>query len=85
LNNILLIHETITWAKKSKQPLLFFRLNFSKAYDKVNWRFLFDCMDKLQVPIKFVKTTKVLFQGVNASIVVNGKAFKALVFEKDVW
>jgi hypothetical protein len=23
LNNILLTHETITWAKKSKQPLVF--------------------------------------------------------------
>jgi hypothetical protein len=42
-------------------------------------------MDKFQVPIKFVKMTKVLFQGVNASIVMNGKAFKALVLERDVW
>jgi len=55
LNNILLIHETTTWAKKSKQPLVFLKLNFSKAYDKVHWRFLFNCMDKLEIPTEFVK------------------------------
>jgi len=61
LNNILLIHETITWVKKSKQPLVFLQLNFSKAYDKIHWRFLFNCMDKLEIPTEFVKMTKVFF------------------------
>jgi hypothetical protein len=36
LNNILLTHETIAWAKKSKQPLVFLKLDFSDAYDKVD-------------------------------------------------
>jgi hypothetical protein len=61
LNNILLTHETIAWVKKSKQPLVFFKLDFSKAYDKVDWSFLFDYMDKLRNPTKFVKMTKMLF------------------------
>ncbi|CAK9190057.1 unnamed protein product [Sphagnum troendelagicum] len=36
LNNILLTHETITWAKKFKQPPVFFKLDFSKASNKIN-------------------------------------------------
>jgi 3'-phosphoadenosine 5'-phosphosulfate sulfotransferase (PAPS reductase)/FAD synthetase len=58
LNTILLIHETITWVKKSKQPLILLKLNFYKAYDKVDWRFLFNYMDKLEIPTKFVNMTK---------------------------
>jgi len=39
----------------------FLKLDFSKAYDKVDWGFLFDCMDKLRIPIKFFKMMKVFF------------------------
>lgn len=59
LNNILLIHETITWVKKSKQPLILLKLNFPKAYDKVDWRFLFNYMDKFEIPTEFVNMMQV--------------------------
>jgi hypothetical protein len=36
LNNIFLTHKTIMWAKKSKQPLIFVKLNFFKVYDRVD-------------------------------------------------
>jgi hypothetical protein len=77
LNNILLIHETIAWVEKSKQLLVFFKLDFSKAYHKVDWSFLFDYMDKLEM-------TKMFFQGASANVAVNGKASKVLVIEKGV-
>lgn len=36
LDNIMLTHETIDWARHSHQPLIFLKLDFSKAYDKVD-------------------------------------------------
>jgi len=60
LNNILLTHETIALAEKSKQPLDFLKLDFSKAYDKIDWSFLFDYTNKLGIPSEFLKMTKVL-------------------------
>jgi len=39
LDNVFLVHETIDWAKKSTQPLVFFKVDFAKAYDKVSWVF----------------------------------------------
>jgi hypothetical protein len=42
----------------------------------------FHYKDKLGIPTKFVKMTKVFFQVLNANIVVNGKASKALVIER---
>jgi len=34
LDNVLLVEETIDWAWQSNQPLVFFKLYFTKAYDK---------------------------------------------------
>jgi hypothetical protein len=65
--------------KKSKQPLVFFKFDFSNAYDKVYWSFLFVCMDKFEIPTKFVM--KVFFQAASANIEMNEIAFKALVME----
>jgi hypothetical protein len=36
LNNIVLTQETLHWARVSKQPTIFLKLDFSKAYDKVS-------------------------------------------------
>lgn len=36
LHNILLVQETLTWAKTSHQPLLLMKLDFAKAYDRVS-------------------------------------------------
>jgi hypothetical protein len=33
LDNIVVTHETINWAKTSKQPLVLLKLDFAKAYD----------------------------------------------------
>jgi hypothetical protein len=51
--NILPTHETITWAKKFKQPLIFFKLDFSKASNRINQRFLLDYMSKLGILMEF--------------------------------
>jgi hypothetical protein len=37
LDNILFIHETLEWAKHANQPLIFFKLGYSKAYDMVDF------------------------------------------------
>jgi hypothetical protein len=35
VNIVLLTHETINWAKRSKNDLIFLKIDFPKAYDKV--------------------------------------------------
>jgi hypothetical protein len=32
LDNVLLVQETIDWVQQSNQPLVFFKLDFAKAY-----------------------------------------------------
>lgn len=72
LDNILLTHETMDWAKFTKQLLIFLKLDFSKAYNMVEWPFLFEAMRKMGFPEEFVEMTQLLFQDVAARVKVNG-------------
>jgi hypothetical protein len=54
LDNIFLIYETIAYTKESNQPLLFLKLDFSKAYDKLDWHFLFKALESLGFPSSFL-------------------------------
>lgn len=51
LDNILLTHETLAWAKKSRQDTIFLKLDFSKAFHRVDWSFLFNTMEKWDSPL----------------------------------
>ena len=41
LDNIFLTQESLHWAKTSRQSTVFLKLDLSKAYNKVSWRFIF--------------------------------------------
>ena len=41
LDNIVLTQESLYWARQSKQPTVFLKLDFSKAYDKMSGVFFF--------------------------------------------
>ena len=47
LDNILHIHESIQWAKELHQVITFLKLDFTKAYDRVYWTFIFQVMGQL--------------------------------------
>jgi hypothetical protein len=53
LDNIFLTYETIAYAKQTHQPLLFLKLDFSNAYDKVDLKFLFATLEHLGFPDLF--------------------------------
>jgi hypothetical protein len=62
LDTIFLTQETITHAKQSAQALLFLKLDFLKAYDKVDLKFLFLALQKLGFPELFIGMVQLLFQ-----------------------
>jgi hypothetical protein len=84
LDNIFLTHETITHAKKSRQPLVFLKLDFSKAYDRVDLFFLFRVMERLGFPVEFIRMTKLLFFEAGASVSIDGKRTKKFPISQGV-
>ena len=44
MNGIMILHEILHETKRKKQIGIALKLDFEKAYDKVKWSFLFQCM-----------------------------------------
>lgn len=84
LDNILLTHETIDWAEHTKQPLIFLKLDFSKAYNIMEWSFMFRTMREFGFPIEFIGMTELLFQDVAAIVKVNGSQSPAFGIHRGV-
>jgi hypothetical protein len=72
LDNIVRTQETLHWEKTSRQPTVFLRLDFSKAYDKVSWKFFFFTMSKMGVSEEFIRWVKLLFGNASTKINLNG-------------
>jgi len=47
LDNIFLAQEALEWAVESDQDLILLLLDFEKAFDKIEWGFLFEALAKL--------------------------------------
>jgi hypothetical protein len=63
-NNLLLAHKNIDWARQTKHHLIYLKLDFANAYDKVSWDFLFMATEKLGIAIQFIGMTIILFHDV---------------------
>jgi hypothetical protein len=46
MSGILSLHEILHETKRRKRDWSDFKVRFQKAYDKVNWKLLFDCFEK---------------------------------------
>lgn len=68
LDNIVVTHETLHWAKASRQPLVFLKLDFTKAYDKLSWKFLFHAMRSMCINEQFVGWVQLLFGNATAAV-----------------
>ena len=71
LDNLLITQETLAWAKSSNQPLIFLKLDFSKAYDMVDWQCMYKIMEKLGFPQVFIKMVSLLFHDASACVKLN--------------
>jgi hypothetical protein len=61
VDNMLLAHETIDWARCTRQEIIYFKLDFAKAYDKVSWDFFFLAMRMMGIVDEFIDMIKLLF------------------------
>jgi hypothetical protein len=47
LDNVFLAQEALGWAEESEQDLVLLLLDFEKAFDRIEWGFLFTTLAKL--------------------------------------
>jgi hypothetical protein len=74
LDNVFMAQESLGWAEESGQDLVLLLLDFEKAFDRIEWGFLFTALSKLGFNDTWVRWVGSLYQSASSTIKVNGIA-----------
>nr|GEY58757.1 RNA-directed DNA polymerase, eukaryota [Tanacetum cinerariifolium] len=72
LDGPFIISKVISWCKRKKKQAMFFKVDFTKAYDSVRWDFLLDVLQAFGFGPNWCKWIRGTFSNAMASILVNG-------------
>jgi hypothetical protein len=72
LDNAFMAQKALEWVEESDQDLVLLLLDFEKAFDKIEWGFLFMALAKLGFNGTWVRWVRSLYQAVSSAIKVNG-------------
>ncbi|KAJ0797800.1 putative RNA-directed DNA polymerase [Helianthus annuus] len=72
LDGPLILNEAIGWLKKMNQQACFFKIDFAKAYDNVNWNFVILMMEQMGFPNKWCEWVFGILSSARSSVLVNG-------------
>jgi len=72
LDNTFLAQEAQDWAEESNQDLVLLLLDFEKAFDRIEWSFLFEALAKLGFCSKWILWVSSLYSLVSSTIKLNG-------------
>ena len=73
LEGIMSLHEILHDTKIKKKDGLVLKLDFEKAYDKISWKFLFDCLRQRGFCEKWCQWIEKVVTCVTLSVKVNDK------------
>lgn len=63
--------------RKYNTPRCMLKIDLTKAYDSINWRFLLRVMEEIEFPNRFINWSSAYITTVSYSVVVNGKPILA--------
>ncbi|GKG02295.1 cysteine-rich receptor-like protein kinase, partial [Tanacetum coccineum] len=84
LDGVLIANETMEFLKKKKEKGLIFKVDFKKAYDSINWRFLLGIMRIMGFCNKWIKWVDTCIRSSSMSILVNGYPSEEFGLERGV-
>ncbi|KAK2433359.1 hypothetical protein QL285_018637 [Trifolium repens] len=82
LDGVLIANEVVDEARRSKKELLLFKVDFEKAYDSVDWKYLDEVMGKIAFPVLWRKWIKECVSTATASVLVNGSPTEEFPLER---
>jgi hypothetical protein len=72
LDNVFMAQDSLSWAEESNQDLVLLLLDFEKAFDRIDWNFLFSAMDHIGFSNTWIKWVRTLYREASSAIKVNG-------------
>ena len=64
--------------------MIFLKLNYHKAFDTVDWGFLFMVMERLEMDAKFISMVRFLLTRATTSVLVNGAQTQQFAIRRGV-
>jgi hypothetical protein len=73
LNNVFIAQESLSWAEESNQDLVLLLFDFEKAFDRIEWGFLFGALERLDFGSTWIRWIRALYKGVTSAVRMNGE------------
>ncbi|MDD0148512.1 reverse transcriptase domain-containing protein, partial [Shigella flexneri] len=73
---VLVANELIDHARRSQHPCFLLKVDFQKAFDTIEWSYLYGMMNGMGFPRKWINWMAECLSTVTASILVNGSPTK---------
>ena len=70
--NIRILYDSIYCTKKAKQHCILLALDFEKAFDSLEWNFIFCILEKFNFDKKFIKWIRLLYNDISSCTINNG-------------
>uniref|UniRef100_A0A9J8CAK8 Reverse transcriptase domain-containing protein n=1 Tax=Cyprinus carpio carpio TaxID=630221 RepID=A0A9J8CAK8_CYPCA len=77
-DSLVLIRDTICYARDRNIRLVVLNLDFEKAFDRVSHQYLFQVLQKMGFPERFIAWVGLLYKDLVSKILVNGHLSKAV-------
>nr|BAD04856.1 reverse transcriptase [Takifugu rubripes] len=77
-DSLVLIRDTICYARDRNMRLVVLNLDFEKAFDRVSHQYLFQVLQKMGFPERFVAWVGLLYRDITSRILFNGHLTKAV-------
>ena len=84
LTNISSVRDIIQYADDKKLPAALISIDQSKAFDRVNWDFLFKTLTKFGYGHKFINIIKTLYKDIKSQVKINGFLTPSIILERGV-
>ncbi|KAL3702077.1 hypothetical protein R1sor_020099 [Riccia sorocarpa] len=82
--SVLTCNEAIHQEKRTGEDHILLQLDFKKAFDSVNWRFLLDTLQAYNFGVGFQNCIKAILSSAASSIILNGRRTKAVKVTRSV-
>ncbi|GJW61371.1 RNA-directed DNA polymerase, eukaryota, reverse transcriptase zinc-binding domain protein [Tanacetum coccineum] len=78
----LMVNEVISWASKKKERLFLLKVDFEKAFDSLDWKFLDNIMNQMGFSSKWRMWINGCLKSTYGSVIVNGSPTKEFKIQK---
>ena len=82
--NIRTLLDIIEYAKKHNKPGILLFLDFEKAFDSINWKFIDKCLIKFGFKEDFCKWIKIIYKDPKAFLKVNGFISESILIGRGI-